>query len=393
MSAILGMRGTGSFPADHRPENWREKFLMLEPNGSAPLTAILSMLQSEKTDDPVYHNFRKDLPDFRFTQSGAQPTITDTTLTATQAADLSYFRSGMLIRNFRTGEVVKITAKPTTTTVTVTRGVGNSGTGIAIADADVWFLVGNANPEGADTPTPISWDAASNENYTQIFRTPVSVTRTMMKTNFRTGNQYVEKTRDALKQHMMELERAFIWGKKDSITGANGQPERYTGGIVSFLTTNVRDLASASTPNKMSESEFDSWLAEDVFAFGSSQKLALCGWRAADNLQKIAKDRWSMNSAGSNMTYGMSLVQYMTFAGELVVKTHPQWRQIPGAEDMMLILDTQDLRFRFIDDTMLLKDRQGNGIDGVVDEYLTEAGLEMLQEKTHALLLGWQGIS
>ena len=62
--ATLGMRGTGSFPADHRPENYREKYLMLEPNGSAPLTAILSMLPSEATDDPEFHNFRKDLPDF-----------------------------------------------------------------------------------------------------------------------------------------------------------------------------------------------------------------------------------------------------------------------------------------------------------------------------------------
>ena len=32
-----------------------------------PLTAILSMLPSEATDDPEFHNFRKDLPEFRFT--------------------------------------------------------------------------------------------------------------------------------------------------------------------------------------------------------------------------------------------------------------------------------------------------------------------------------------
>ena len=67
----LGMRGTGSFAADHRPVNYREKYLMLEPNGSAPLTAILSMLPSEATDDQEFHNFRKDLPSFTFTHSGA----------------------------------------------------------------------------------------------------------------------------------------------------------------------------------------------------------------------------------------------------------------------------------------------------------------------------------
>jgi len=385
------MRGTGSFAADHRAENWREKWLMLEPNGSAPLTAILSMLASEATDDPEYHNFRKDLPDFRFTHSGTA-LAGDVTLTATAAADLTYIRIGALIRNWRTGEVAKVTAKPSGTTLTVTRGVGNAGTGVAVNNLDVWFLVGNANPEGADTPTAISWDAASTENFCQIFRTPVNITRTAMKTNFRTGDQYIEKTRDALKQHMMETERGFIWGKKDSITGANGQPERYTGGIVSFLATNVVDATVLATPGLIDEQTFDTFLAEKAFAFGSSQKLALCGWKAADMLQRIAKDRWTINQVSANMTYGMSLTSYMTFAGELMVKTHPQFRQIPGAEMMMLILDTKDLRYRYIDDLVLLKDRQSPGIDGVTDEYLAECGLEMLQEKTHALITGWDKI-
>lgn len=90
--ATLGMRGTGSFAADHRPENYREKYLMLEPNGSAPLTAILSMLPSEGTDDPEFHNFRKDLPEFRFTHSGAgsnsATTLTETIDSATNTLTL-----------------------------------------------------------------------------------------------------------------------------------------------------------------------------------------------------------------------------------------------------------------------------------------------------------------
>ena len=122
----LGMRGTGSFAADHRPENYREKYLMLEPNGSAPLTAILSMLPSEATDDPEFHNFRKDLPSFTFTHSGTAANNA-TTLTASAAGDAAFFRVGMLIRNFRTGEVAKITALPSTTTFTITRGFFGSG--------------------------------------------------------------------------------------------------------------------------------------------------------------------------------------------------------------------------------------------------------------------------
>lgn len=390
MAAVLGMRGSGDFPADHRPLNWREKFLMLQPNGAAPMTAVLSMLPSEKTDDPEYNNFRKSLPDFKFTHSGTA-TTSGVTLTATSADDASYIKVGSLLRNFRTGEVVKVTALPSSTTFTVTRGVGNSGTGVAVADADTFFLIGDANAEGASAPTVISWDASSNYNYTQIFREPVKFTRTAIKTNFRTGDQYKEKVRDALTMHMLKMERAFLFGKRDSITGSNGEPERYTGGIISFLTTNVLDLTSAS--GVMSEETFDTFLAQYAFSFGSAEKMALVGWKAADMLNRIAKNRWQIHEVSGKDSYGISFTRYKTPFGDLVVKTHPQFRQITGAEKMMLILDTQDLRYRYIDDTALLKDRQDNDMDGVMDEYLSECGMEMLQEKTHALITGWTDLA
>ncbi len=63
MAAIQGMRGTGEFGTDFRPKNYRELFTLLEPNGNAPLNALLSMGSSESTDDPEYKNFRDELPD------------------------------------------------------------------------------------------------------------------------------------------------------------------------------------------------------------------------------------------------------------------------------------------------------------------------------------------
>ncbi len=52
---FLGMRGTGDWQTDQRPKNWREGILRLYPNGMAPLTAIMSMLGSEKTDDAEFN--------------------------------------------------------------------------------------------------------------------------------------------------------------------------------------------------------------------------------------------------------------------------------------------------------------------------------------------------
>ena len=49
---FLGMRGTGDWVEDQRPKNWRQQILNLYPNGNAPLTAMLSMMSSERVDDP-----------------------------------------------------------------------------------------------------------------------------------------------------------------------------------------------------------------------------------------------------------------------------------------------------------------------------------------------------
>src|SRR5574340_436535 len=67
---FLGMRGTGYWPAAYRPENYRENILRLYPNGKAPLTAIMSMLKSEKVNDPHFHWFEKGLPNRIATPTG-----------------------------------------------------------------------------------------------------------------------------------------------------------------------------------------------------------------------------------------------------------------------------------------------------------------------------------
>jgi hypothetical protein len=55
MAGFLGMRGTGDWATDQRPKNWREVILHEYPNGSAPLTAVMSKLGSEKVDDPEFN--------------------------------------------------------------------------------------------------------------------------------------------------------------------------------------------------------------------------------------------------------------------------------------------------------------------------------------------------
>ena len=63
VTAIAGLRGPGEFSTDFRPTNYRETFALLEPNGSAPFNALLSMTTGEATDDPAFSNFRDEIID------------------------------------------------------------------------------------------------------------------------------------------------------------------------------------------------------------------------------------------------------------------------------------------------------------------------------------------
>ena len=87
MAAISGLRGTGQFTTDFRPTNYRELFTLLEPNGSAPLQALLSMAGSESTDDPKYNHFRDELPDRKLQVNGAVASATTTTVTVDASDD------------------------------------------------------------------------------------------------------------------------------------------------------------------------------------------------------------------------------------------------------------------------------------------------------------------
>tara|TARA_B100000768_G_scaffold98933_1_gene92208 strand:- start:10438 stop:11604 length:1167 start_codon:yes stop_codon:yes gene_type:complete len=388
MAGIAGLRGTGQFNSDFRPKNYRELFSLLEPNGNAPLNALLAMTSSEATDDSEFKNFRDELPARSLVADGNQ-TNSATSIAITDNGDGLFAVAGTLVVNSATNEVMRCTADSTSTALTVERGIG-AAAGAVITSADKLFIAGTAYAEGASAPTGISFDATVATNFTQIFRTAFSVTNTLKATNLRTGDKEDEMATKALKLHMQDLERAFFFGKKTEQNAATAQPTRYTGGLINTI-TNVNDRSSSS--NVMNEDTFDRALIEDVFAFGSNQKIMFCGAKVAGHLQKFGKDRWQPTVVEG--TYGVNLTRYATFAGDLMVHLHPQFRQVPGMDNAAIIVDFPHLKYRYLEgrDTQLLRDRQAPDADQVKHEYLTEAGLELLQDKTHHYIKNWNAVA
>lgn len=387
------MRGTGEFSSDFRPKNYRELFTLLEPNGNAPLNAMLAMGSSEPTDDPEYKNFRDELPDRVLTvNNGGGYNASATSITIDASDDNKFAINGAIIINQTTGEVMQATADTTATTLTVTRQIG--GGSLTIADNAKLFVAGFAAAEGATSPTAITFDATVTSNFTQIFRTAFQVSNTLASTTLRTGDKMNEAMTKALKLHMSDIERAMFFGKKVESNGSTASPTRYTGGLTTQLTNAISitsDYASygGSGAGQMTEAGFDSLLISTIFKYGSKQKIAFVGETVAATLQAIGKDRWKPTAVEG--AYGVNLTQYSTFAGDLMIHLHPQFRQLDHMKSAMVIVDFPHLVYRYLEgrDTQMLENRQAVDADSVKSEYLTECGLELLQDKVHAYVTGW----
>ena len=407
MAAIQGMRGTGEFGTDFRPKNYRELYTLLEPNGNAPLNAMLAMGSSSSTNDPEYKNFRDALPERRVTlgtvDTGAAAK-TDADF-AVSGADRKFIVPGVILVNSTTGEVMRVTSSAansgdTAMDLVVVRNIGtdtDSNTQLSVTAGDTLFIAGYAAPEGDTTPTPISFDATVASNYTQIFRTAFSVTNTLNATYLRTGNKEDEQRTKALKLHMSDIERAMIFGKKSEVNGLSSQPMRTTGGLLETIGT-VKDAKTDYATNSdgdgvITEADFDLLLIEEIFKYGSNQKIAFVGPRVANHLQQIGKNRFQPTQVQG--TYGVNVTRYQTFAGDLLVHLHPQFRQLSHMRDSMLVVDFPDLEYRYLEgrDTQLLENRQNNDEDLVKHEYLSECGLELKQDLTHAYIKNWGAIS
>jgi len=406
---FLGMRGTGDWVANQRPENWRETILYLFPNGQAPLTAILSKMGSERTTDARYHWWQKLLPD----QRGIVTAVTDQVpaayvnggaiglvLTVTLGASADKFRIGHQVILRRSGFLSddvngKVTAMVAGASIDVTLLEADGG---AANVFDTALIIGNINEEGAAAPSSLMYDPTEYWNYTQIFRTPLEHTRTAMRTKLRTGDQLKQAKKEALQIHAIEQEKAFIFGERSQNTGSGGKLERTTRGIIKSIisdpnaSANVEDYKTTALGVQgpltwLAGGEF--WLDtvfEQIFRYGRNEKLALCGSGALMGINRLAKSYGRFELTAEKPAFGISVMRWITPFGTIFLKTHPLFSFEATMRNTMLIVEPENLKFRFVDDTKYKPEIQPNDIDGEKSEYLTEAGLEVHYPQAMGLL-------
>lgn len=408
--AFLGMKGTGQFAVDERPKSWREGILREYPNGVAPLTAILSMMDSEPVDDYQFYWWTDTFPDENADVTGV---YTDATLstaftTAARAKDLFLYvkMSEENSTKFRPGLSVHLVKKDDSTKYAygkVTQVVPNGADSyLAVklieaigasqaAGVNYVRIIGTVNAQGAARPESQLRKPEKFDNLTQIFRDPLSMTRTALQTRLRTVESRKEARRQALEYHAIRMERAFINSVKSETIGTNGQPETTTQGIIPFIRTNAPDNIDSY---KRNASYSGTWIAggadwfneklEQIFRFGNTEKLALVGSGALEGINRLAQYLGTVNLQTRQVDYGLQVVEWVTAHGVLYMMSSPLFTQDEFNRNSMLILEPKKLKFRYIQDTVFKSDVDYDnmnasdlGKDAAEEEFLTEAGLEM----------------
>jgi hypothetical protein len=274
-----------------------------------------------------------------------------------------------------------------------------------LTTCDTFKIIGNINPEGGEMPDAIALNPSKVYNYTQIFRTPLSITRTARKTRLRTGDQYQKAKSEALEMHSWEMELAFLWGIRTENIGDNGKPERTTMGVINF----IRQYAAANCDDYTLNATYagqdwevggEEWLKamlEQIFRYGAEEKLCLCGSGFLLGVDALASYNGYLNIAPGAKTYGMQIRQWVTPFGTIHMKTHPLFSYDATTRNMGVLLEPKEMTYKYIDDTAFYGETsakthpEGYGnrrLDGTNEEYLTECGLEFGLPQKCAVLNG-----
>lgn len=387
--AIMGLRGTGDWGTDERPKNFRETILWRQPNGQAPLTALMAKMGSESVDDPEFSWWEEQLDTVRLRVNDADNLNSSDTALVVDSGGTNLVPGDLLLvekadATTYDNEIIEVTAVASDTAVTIARGA--AGTTAASIPNDAYLTkIGNVYGEGTGAPNASTRNPNKNYNFVQIFKTSYELTESAKKTKTRTGDPLKNDKKRKMFDHSVAMEWAFLLGRRSETTGSNGKPKRTTGGLRSFLSTNVTIFN-----NNFDEDTFmDAILPVFNYASGAGdERLILCGNQALMTLNKVARDSASsnINHTETVKLYGMQLQRWILPQGSVYLKTHPLLNTHPVYSKSMFVIDPSSLKYRHFRDTKPQDNIQANDSDTEKGQWLSEVGLEVHHESTMAYL-------
>jgi hypothetical protein len=384
MANVSGVRTTANILAARLPVDMADKIAILDASKNPFLTFLKNIKKDARVVYNPKFNWLEDALLGNYTlKNGANASTSNTSMVVD---DGSIFRNYDIVKNMTTGEVMLVTGV-TSNTLTVVRGYGSSSA-VNVGDDDEFLIIGNAQEENADGRAVKSTQEADCYNYTQIFRTPISLSGTEAASKLYGGKDRGYQRMKAGIEHARDIAYSMYFGEKKLDTENTNTVRRTMGGVVEFLTTASQTQAFAANGTHLNYANFDSLVAQKAFTYGSSEKLLICGPKLAAMVNS-----WAMSDLITNVkeeTYGMNVKKLMTSYGVMNVVYDPILATNTVSAGYGFVIDLDKVRYAYLDgrDTKLRTEIQDADVDGLVDEYLTECSLELKNGKCHMLLTG-----
>lgn len=385
---VRAAESTENIPAARRVRDVSRRIHYLDPS-AAPLTVLAKKARRQSTYNSKFEWIEKDLPArWDAINNGAGYAAGDTSIVVDHAA---YFSVGDLINVPRTAEKMRVTTvTPGTNTLVVVRSVGPTAAA-ALLDNDDLQIIGNAYAEGSLSGTEKSHVETYPFNYTQIIRTPFGVSGTEAASENYTGPDRPRLRAEKSIEHMIDIERTILFGERDIDTTSTDNPRRYTGGFLSFATSNLKNFGGV-----MTEAEVEDW-CEDLFHYtaGSDTRFIAAAPLPISVLDMLGVARLQL--VPRSETLGLSVKQFVTSHGTLMITKHrlleDGYTSGQGYGGYMLAVDPNKLAYRFLRgrDTKLRMDIHAPDMDGFKDEYLSEIGWEVNNPQVHGVGTGITG--
>ena len=345
------------------------KIAELEPN-AAPLVRLLEKLPKEKAINPK----------FEWNEDEAMPRLTTLSASATSAATAfgvtaDIFRVGDLVRITETGEAIEVTATAAGA-VTATRSIGSVAVASATSAAEL-YIVANANVEGSTLREIKYPQLVTASNYCEIVQTPFGVTGTENATKHYGGPELARLQAKFGIEHARTLEQIFFFGARD----LNSTNKRFCGGLKEFISTNI----TADTGG-LAEADLQTFLRSG-FRYGSQRKVLFCSPKVIVAIEGFARTNLRVNDNAA-AKYGIEMKTYVSGQGTVDLVMKRDWNDSTVYGGYAFLVDMDNVKMRPLRDVKLKENVQAPDYDGRKDQYISEIGLQVTHERTHALLTG-----
>lgn len=442
---------------DYWSRNTRRRVAYDFPQGTAPLAALMSLMDPEDTPIPEFGWNEERWTSFKTTtMTTGQPTADITFYTAggtvsagtpvTMTAGLSFrayvddssdFQIDDSIGFFNltftsgTGNVTgRVTAKGTNyiefeVTATPPSTVVNS----TASEGKYVYYLGSAFAEGSRSRSGSNRFPLEVKNFTQIHKRAFELTRNALKQPLiydKTGH-YHKALKDNGIIHLEGLERACLWGDRRATTTVDPDTgetvsRRFSGGLLYYLKqwelgtsgtilyphadvtaqtdwqtyTDKRIIKLAgATISKTQFNELNSRVFEKTNN-SSWEKLCLCG---PGYLNKVAEMfekqvQWTSLRENGFKGFDFKLLEHSSNSGTVYYKSHPQFNDSIWRNSAFYI-DMGYLKWRPItdSDTDVYQGIQLPDADKRKDQYLTDGGPEWMYPEAHMFVDNLGGIT